>query len=61
MNTAFRTRRVLVVGIDGVRLDTLAQVATPHLDAVAKRGFLAPVQTEPDAPSLPGPCWSPRA
>ena len=58
MNTTFRTRRVLVVGIDGVRLDTLAQVETPHLDAVAARGFLAPVVVEPDAPSLSGPCWS---
>lgn len=58
MNNAFRTRRVLVVGIDGVRLDTLAQVKTPHLDSVAARGFLAPVRVEPDAPSLSGPCWS---
>ncbi|WP_262388240.1 HAD family hydrolase [Streptomyces parvus] len=30
-----RARRVLVVGIDGVRLDTLRRVPTPHLDAVA--------------------------
>lgn len=58
MNTVLRTRRVLVVGIDGVRLDTLAQVDTPHLDAVAKRGFLARVTVEPDAPSLSGPCWA---
>jgi predicted AlkP superfamily pyrophosphatase or phosphodiesterase len=58
LSTAFRTRRVLVVGIDGVRLDTLGQVATAHLDAVAARGFLAPVRTEPNAPSLSGPCWS---
>ncbi|HEV2639171.1 MAG TPA: alkaline phosphatase family protein [Actinocrinis sp.] len=58
MSTAFRTRRVLVVGVDGVRLDTLARVRTPHLDSVAARGFLAPVRVEPDAPSLSGPCWT---
>ena len=58
MNTAFRTRRVLVVGIDGVRLDMLGEVATPHLDSVIARGFLARVEVEPDAPSLSGPCWA---
>ena len=58
MNTVRRTRRVLVVGIDGVNLAALAQVATPNLDAVAARGFLASVVVEPDAPSLSGPCWA---
>lgn len=37
-----RARRVLVVGIDGVRLDTLARVPTPHLDTITGSGFLAP-------------------
>jgi arylsulfatase A-like enzyme len=58
MNTVQRTRRVLVVGIDGVNLDALAQVATANLDAVAARGFLARVAVEADAPSLSGPCWA---
>jgi Type I phosphodiesterase / nucleotide pyrophosphatase len=58
MNTVQRTRRVLVVGIDGVNLAELAQVGTPNLDAVAARGFLASVTVEPDAPSLSGPCWA---
>ncbi|MFD6656031.1 hypothetical protein [Streptomyces sp. CS147] len=33
-----RARRVLVVGIDGVRLDVLHRVPSPHLDAVADAG-----------------------
>lgn len=53
-----RARRVLVVGIDGVRLDTLARVPTPHLDTVAEAGFLAPVTIEESTPTMSGPCWA---
>ncbi|MET8515729.1 HAD-IA family hydrolase [Streptomyces sp. NPDC005077] len=53
-----RARRVLVVGIDGVRLDTLRRLPTPHLDALARRGFLAPVGIEDDTPTMSGPCWA---
>jgi predicted AlkP superfamily pyrophosphatase or phosphodiesterase len=52
------SRRVLVIGVDGVRLDVLRRVDTPHLDAIAEAGFLAPVATEPSAPTLSGPCWA---
>ncbi|MEU4272590.1 HAD-IA family hydrolase [Streptomyces sp. NPDC026092] len=51
-------RRVLVVGIDGVRLDTLRRLDTPHLDALAASGFLAPVVVEPGTPTMSGPCWA---
>ncbi|MFJ3583136.1 HAD-IA family hydrolase [Streptomyces sp. NPDC090127] len=51
-------RRVLVVGIDGVRLDTLSRLDTPHLDALAAAGFLAPVVVEPGTPTMSGPCWA---
>ncbi|MCS0602621.1 HAD-IA family hydrolase [Streptomyces sp. LP11] len=51
-------RRVLVVGIDGVRLDTLRRLPTPHLDALAAAGFLAPVRVEEDTPTMSGPCWA---
>ncbi|MEU0354385.1 HAD-IA family hydrolase [Streptomyces cyaneofuscatus] len=51
-------RRVLVVGIDGVRLDTLAHVPTPHLDTVADSGFLAPVTVAESTPTMSGPCWA---
>ncbi|MEV4876245.1 HAD-IA family hydrolase [Streptomyces cyaneofuscatus] len=53
-----RARRVLVVGIDGVRLDTLARVATPHLDTVTEAGFLAPVTVAESTPTMSGPCWA---
>ncbi|WP_411083311.1 HAD-IA family hydrolase [Streptomyces sp. cmx-18-6] len=53
-----RARRVLVVGIDGVRLDTLARVPTPHLDTVASSGFLAPVEVDDATPTMSGPCWA---
>ncbi|MFF3159660.1 alkaline phosphatase family protein [Streptomyces sp. NPDC057910] len=51
-------RRVLVVGIDGVRFDMLAQLHTPHLDSVADAGFLAPVMVDPASPTLSGPGWA---
>ncbi|MFG2821404.1 alkaline phosphatase family protein [Kitasatospora sp. NPDC048365] len=51
-------RRVLVVGIDGVRLDLLDALHTPHLDAVAAAGFLAPVQVDEATPTMSGPCWA---
>ncbi|MFF9011449.1 HAD-IA family hydrolase [Streptomyces sp. NPDC014870] len=57
MSVAAR-RRVLVVGIDGVRLDTLSRLGTPHLDALAASGFLAPVLVEPGTPTMSGPCWA---
>ncbi|MFI1227546.1 MULTISPECIES: HAD-IA family hydrolase [unclassified Streptomyces] len=53
-----RARRVLVVGIDGVRLDTLNRVPTPHLDTVADAGFLVPVTVGEDTPTMSGPCWA---
>ncbi|MCU7825384.1 alkaline phosphatase family protein [Kitasatospora sp. DSM 101779] len=51
-------RRVLVVGIDGVRLDLLPSLHTPHLDAVAEAGFLAGVQVDEATPTMSGPCWA---
>ncbi|MEV6143213.1 alkaline phosphatase family protein [Streptomyces sp. NPDC051992] len=52
------TPRVLVVGIDGVRLDLLPMLETPHLDEVAHGGFLAPVHIDDDTPTMSGPCWT---
>ncbi|GAA2243469.1 MULTISPECIES: alkaline phosphatase family protein [Kitasatospora] len=51
-------RRVLVVGIDGVRLDLLPELHTPHLDSVAAAGFLAPVEVDDVTPTMSGPCWA---
>ncbi|GAA2782357.1 alkaline phosphatase family protein [Kitasatospora paracochleata] len=52
------SRRVLVVGIDGVRLDLLPLLDTPHLDELAKTGFLAPVEIDDATPTMSGPCWA---
>ncbi|MFJ9820180.1 HAD-IA family hydrolase [Streptomyces sp. NPDC101151] len=51
-------RRVLVVGIDGVRLDSLRRLPTPHLDTLAADGFLTPVEVDDDTPTMSGPCWA---
>ena len=53
-----RTRRVLVVGIDGVRLDLLGALRTPGLDSVRDAGFLAPVLVDEQTPTMSGPCWA---
>ncbi len=50
--------RVLVVGIDGVRHDLLAEVAMPRLAEVAGAGFLVPVQVGASTPTMSGPCWA---
>ncbi|CCK25343.1 type I phosphodiesterase/nucleotide pyrophosphatase [Streptomyces davaonensis JCM 4913] len=50
--------RVLVVGIDGVRLDTLNRLPTPHLDTLAAEGFLRPVEVDAQTPTMSGPCWA---
>ncbi|MBZ2199686.1 alkaline phosphatase family protein [Occultella gossypii] len=49
---------VLVVGIDGVRYDTLREVATPHLDALEAAGFLRPLRVNDAGPTISGPSWS---
>ena len=49
--------KVLVIGIDGVRPDVLAEVPTPHLDALAAEGaFTARARTS--LPTVSGPAWS---
>lgn len=54
---ARRTPKVLLIGIDGVRPDVLAEVPTPNLDALAETGlFIADARTT--RPSVSGPAWS---
>ena len=52
-----RIPKVLVIGIDGVRPDVLAEVPTPNIDALALGGtFTARARTT--IPSVSGPSWS---
>src|SRR5436853_230909 len=51
-------RRVLVVGIDGLRHDTVCSLPMPHLKSVAEAGFLVPVEVDSATPTMSGPCWA---
>jgi arylsulfatase A-like enzyme len=55
---AAAVHRVLVVGIDGVRLDVLRRLSTPHLDTLAADGFLTPIEVDDRTPTMSGPCWT---
>ncbi len=50
-------KKVLLIGLDGVRPDVLAQVETPNIDALIDQGaFSADART--GYPSVSGPGWS---
>ncbi len=49
--------KVLLFGIDGVRPDVLAEVATPNIDALAAAGWYT-AQARTTNPSVSGPSWS---
>lgn len=52
-----RTKKVLVIGIDGVRADVLGEVDAPNIDRlVAEGAFSADGRTT--IPSVSGPAWS---
>jgi arylsulfatase A-like enzyme len=50
-------RKVLVIGIDGVRPDVLAEVETPHLDRLAAAGTFSD-RAQTGRPTVSGPGWS---
>jgi predicted AlkP superfamily pyrophosphatase or phosphodiesterase len=52
-----RTPKVLIIGIDGVRPDILAEVPTPNLDALAELGAYSG-DARTGMPSVSGPGWS---
>jgi predicted AlkP superfamily pyrophosphatase or phosphodiesterase len=52
-----RTPKVLLIGIDGVRADVLAEVLTPNIDALAAVGSFT-ARTRTTTPSVSGPAWS---
>lgn len=49
-----RTPKVLLIGIDGVRPDVLAEVLTPNIDALAMGGSFT-ARTRTTTPSVSGP------
>lgn len=49
--------KVLLIGIDGVRPDVLAEVATPNMDALAASGWYT-AEARTTTPSVSGPSWS---
>jgi predicted AlkP superfamily pyrophosphatase or phosphodiesterase len=52
-----RAPKVLLIGLDGVRVDVLVQASTPNIDALAAGGGLSlEAQTRPNTVSGPG--WS---
>jgi predicted AlkP superfamily pyrophosphatase or phosphodiesterase len=48
---------VLLIGIDGIRVDVLAEVPTPNIDALASSGSFT-ARTRTTTPSVSGPSWS---
>lgn len=50
-------RKVLVIGIDGIRPDILARVSTPNLDALARQGVMIR-NARTGFPTVSGPGWS---
>ena len=55
--TAQPAPKVLLIGIDGVRPDVLAEVATPNIDALAASGWYT-AEARTTTPSVSGPSWS---
>ena len=56
-DSARGTPKVLLIGIDGVRPDVLAEVATPHIDALVLEGWYT-AEARTTTPSVSGPAWS---
>ena len=50
--------RSLLVGIDGVRLDSLRAATTPRLDALIDQGFLTTATIPPVNRVMSGPMWA---
>ena len=49
--------KLLLIGIDGVRPDVLAEVATPNIDSLLREGWYTD-QARTTTPSVSGPAWS---
>jgi len=54
---AVRLPKLLIIGIDGVRPDVLAEVPTPHLDSLIAAGTYSD-RAQTGLPTISGPGWS---
>ncbi len=52
-----QTKKVLLIGIDGVRADVMAEVSTPNLDALSAGGAWS-MTARTTIPTVSGPAWS---
>jgi predicted AlkP superfamily pyrophosphatase or phosphodiesterase len=50
-------RKLLLIGLDGVRVDVLQAAPTPNLDGLVAAGFFSDRVRTAD-PTVSGPCWS---
>lgn len=53
-----RPRHVVIVGIDGVRFDTLMSINSPAMDTIIDRGFITTVRVNDAGPTVSGPGWT---
>lgn len=53
-----RKQHVLVVGIDGIRYDSLRQANTPVMDSLEAEGVLLPVRVHDKNFTVSGPVWA---
>lgn len=51
------TPKVLLIGIDGIRVDVMREVPTPNMDALAAAGAFSE-EAQNVRPTVSGPCWS---
>jgi hypothetical protein len=50
-------KKVLVIGIDGIRVDILAETSTPNIDALIAEGFFSD-RARTNVRTMSGPGWS---
>ena len=52
------SKKVMLIGIDGVRRDSLEQARTPHIDAIAERGGVVAIDIDESCHTISGPMWT---
>lgn len=52
------SKHILIIGWDGVRVDTRQNAHTPWLDRIVSDGFLQDVRVDDRDPTMSGPVWA---